>query len=533
MMRRCCTSGCFRLFAVAFLLFVVGVPIAHAQQSGAIVHGVATDASGGVLPGVTVTARHTETGTMRSVVTDEAGRYRIPALIPGLYEVAAELSGFRREVRAEVRLTVGAELPLDFALQVSALEETVTVTSQASLIEVTRSHIATTIAEKQIAELPLISRDFLSLATLVPGAGRSTTPTGRRGLQIGGSDSRYNYTTIIDGGDVDDDIWGSPVQNFMQDSIQEFQVITNRFDAEYGKALEAVVNVASKSGTNELRGSGFFFGRHDSLRALSHFEELSGATKPPFSQYRIGGTLGGPVVRDRMHYFGAYESVDADRQTVVAIPTASPLSSFNGIFPAGSTNHLLTGRFDYQLSPTRTLMARVMYDTSSSVGAFGGTTTWDGGRSFLTTSKSILAKDAWVIGSRAVNDFRFQYRTTDVDNDPHSTEPTELRPSATLGGPVFLQEEARHRYQFYDTLYLTLPQHNLKLGGEISFTSTAYCPCGGRSGSFTFTTEILSTPTTPQPGRSVSVRATTLRRSLSRTPTLGCSFRTIGAYGTT
>lgn len=483
------TRSFWKRAATVLFILSLGIPVAQAQQGTVIVQGVATDESGGVLPGVTITARNKETGTVRSVVTGDAGRYRIPALTPGVYDVTAELPGFRTEVHADLRLNVGAEVTIDFGLAVSAVEETVTVTGEAPLIESTRSHIATTIQEEQITELPLISRDFLSLATLVPGAGRTTTPTGRRGLQIGGSDSRYNYTTIIDGGDVDDDIWGSPVQNFMQDSIQEFQVITNRFDAEYGKALEAVVNVVSKSGTNQLQGSAFFFGRHDSLRALSHFEELRGAEKPPFSQRRTGGTVGGPVVRDKMHFFGAYEFVDADEQSVVSIPEASPLSSYNGIFPSGSTAHLVTGRADYQVARGHSLMARAMYDTSNSVGAFGGTTPFEGGREFVTTSKSLIAQDTLVLGSRAVNDFRFQYRTTDVDNDPHSTEPTQHRPSATLGTATWLQEEARHRYQFYDTFYLTLPQHNLKFGGEISFTSTAYCPCAGRYGSFTFTTD--------------------------------------------
>jgi hypothetical protein len=245
------------------LVLCLGVPFANGQTGIANLQGTVTDESGGVLPGATVTAKNQETGTVRSVVAGQAGQYRIAALVPGLYEITAWLEGFRTQARSDVRLTVGAEATLNFTLSMGALEETLTVTGAAPLLETTRSHITTTIEEKQISELPLISRDFLSLATLVPGAGRTTTVTGLRGLQIGGSDSRYNYTTIIDGGDVDDDVWGSPVQNFMQDSIQEFQVITNRFDAQYGKALEAVVNVVSKSGTNELRGSALFFGRHE------------------------------------------------------------------------------------------------------------------------------------------------------------------------------------------------------------------------------------------------------------------------------
>jgi hypothetical protein len=139
-------------------------------------------------------------------------------------------------------------------------------------------------------------------------------------------------------------------------------------------------------------------------------------------------------------------------------------------------------------------MGRFMYDTTESIGGFGGTTTYEAGRTTKTTSKSLLLQDTWILGSRAVNDFRFQYRTTDVNPRPHSTTPTEFRPSATLGTATWVSEEARHRYQFYNTLYFTLPKHNLKMGGEVSFTETTYLPAGGRYGQFSFTTDLPFDP---------------------------------------
>ncbi len=478
-------KGLFRILGPVLLLLLLPL-VATAQQGTAILEGVVVDESGAALPGVTVTARNEQTGTTRSTVTDGTGRYRMPAIQSGVYAIKVELPGFKTEERSGARLTVGQQASLDFTMSVGKLEETVTVTGEAPLIDTQRSQVSATIEEKQIQELPLLSRNFLTLAALVPGGGRNTSITGTQPLQIGGSDSRYNYTTIIDGGDLDDDVWGAPVQSFTQDSIKEFQVITNRFDAEYGKALEAVLNVVSKSGTNALAGTGFGFFRNDRFKSRNYFEKV----KPSFDQQRAGGTLGGPIVRDRTHYFGAYEFVNEDRPLTVSIPAASPLSRLNGTFGAGNTRHLVTGRLDHQLARAHTVMVRGLYEDFSSIGAFGGTTAYSGGRTQERKSSSILAQETSIVSSRVVNDFRFQYRNTDVKNVPNSDDPTETRPSATIGSPTFLQQEARHRYQFYDTMYFTAPRHNIKAGGEVTFMETSYCACAQQTGSFVFGSDL-------------------------------------------
>jgi hypothetical protein len=359
------------------------------------------------------------------------------------------------------------------------------------LLETTHSHVSLTIDSKQIEELPLLSRDFLALARLVPGAGRDTSAvTGRRGIQIGGSDGRYNFTTIIDGGDVDDDVWGSPVQSFMQDGISEFQVITNRFDAEYGKALEAVVNVVSKGGTNTLRGTGFFFTRDERLRTLTYFEKQLGSPKSEFNNLRSGFTLGGPIVKDRTHYFVGYEWVDNSRPVTVNIAPSSPLSVENGVYTVGSTSHLVTIRGDHKISNAHTLMVRSLIEDNDSLSGIGGTTGPSGAFNSTSNSFSVLGQETWIATNRAVNDFRFQYRRTQVENIPRNEIPTEVRPAGTSGSPFFVQQEDRYRYQFYDTFYLTMPRQNLKFGGELSFTSTMYCACGGQNGRFFFGTDL-------------------------------------------
>ena len=470
---------------VVFALLLFIAPRAVAQQGTAILQGTVLDGSKAALPGVTVTARNEETGGLRTVVTDDTGHFRMPALVTGEYAVKVELSGFRSEERPNIRISVGQEATLDFELQISAVQETVTVAGEAPMIDAQRSHVAATIDEKQIQELPLISRNFLSLAALVPGAGRNTSPTGTQPLAFGASDSRSNYTTIIDGGDLDDDIWGAPVQSFVQDSIKEFQVITNRFDAEYGHATEAVLNVVSKSGTNELSGTAFLFARGDAFKAKNFFE----AAKPDFDQQRFGATTGGPIARNKTHFFGAYEYVKEDRPLTVSIPLTSPLSRENGTFPAGRLSHLVSGRVDHQLSANHNVMVRGLYENFEQMGSFGGTSAYSFGREQTRTSASLLAQETAILTARMVNDFRFQYRSTDVHWTPNSLDPTEIRPSGRFGSAEFLQQENRHRYQFYDTLYFSSASHNIKAGGEVTYMETSYCACGRQNGYFTFATD--------------------------------------------
>jgi Carboxypeptidase regulatory-like domain/TonB dependent receptor len=467
--------------------------VVSAQQGSATLQGSVVDESGGVLPGVAVAGRNEETGVVRSTVTDSVGHYRLPAISTGLYTIRVELAGFSTEERKGVRLVVGQEVTVDFAMKVSTVAETVTVTGVAPLVDTQRSQVSATIEEKQIQDLPLLSRNFLALAALVPGAGRNTSITGTQPLQIGGADSRYNYTTIIDGGDIDDDIWGAPVQSFIQDSIKEFQVITNRFDAEYGKALEAVLNVVSKSGTNALTGSGFGFFRDDKFKAKNYFEQV----KPPFNQKRAGGTIGGPIVLNKTHFFGAYEYVNANRPLTVAIPSASPLSQYDGTFPATNVSHLVSGRVDHQLSATNSLMVRALYEHNASQGGFGGTAAQSTGVTTARTSYSILGQETATLGSHLVNDFRFQFRLTDVNAIPNSLAPTEIHPSGTIGAVTYYSQEARHRNQFYDTVYFTLPHHNIKLGGELTFMDTQYCACAEQPGLFVFATDAPYNPANP------------------------------------
>ena len=263
-------------------LLIVSAPL-HAQIGGAAnIAGVITDNSGGALPGVTVTITNTANGRVQTVITSDEGRYRAVALQPGPYQVMAELQGFAT-IRRAITLVVGSEQSLDLSLGVANLAETITVVGEAPLIEVTKSQPSSVITREQLERMPVISRNFLVLAQLMPGAApisRAVSTLPRNGAtKFGGvPDERYAYTTQIDGGDVDDAIWGHPTINLSQDAIAEFKVYRNQFDAQYGKATTAVVTVVTKSGTNRMSGSGYYFGRDKSLNARNAFA----TDVPPF-----------------------------------------------------------------------------------------------------------------------------------------------------------------------------------------------------------------------------------------------------------
>lgn len=240
----------------AFVALAFSRPDVAYAQVGANLGGSVTDESGAFLPGVTVTLTNTSNGATQVLVTAADGNYRAIALSPAPYQVKAELTGFAPEART-ITLTVGADATLDLKLKVASVQESVTVSGEAPLVETARSGPTSVVLADQISALPVLDRSFLVLAQTLPGsapltAGNTSFATTKFG---GPADQRNGYTTIIDGGVVDDDLWGSPIVNTSQDAVQEFKVFRNQFDAQYGAALNSVVSVATKSSISSARSA--------------------------------------------------------------------------------------------------------------------------------------------------------------------------------------------------------------------------------------------------------------------------------------
>jgi outer membrane receptor protein involved in Fe transport len=292
-----------------------------AQVTTATLSGIVTDETGGALPGVTVTIRALETEIVRVLTTDAEGRYRAAALEPGTYDMSAELAGFQTTRRPGIRLSIGQTLTVSLTMNVGKVEDVVTVSGEAPVIDTTRSSVAAIVDEQQIRELPLNGRDFSQLTLLQPGVLASPT-TARQvdrgmGTQVSIAGARPNQISYqLDGTDVNfqgNQSPGSAAGGLLGvETVREFQVLINNYSAEYGRSSGGIVTAVTRSGTNQFRGAGFEFMRDESLDARNYFDNPN-ADKPPLERHQFGGFLGGPLVREKMFFFGSYEGLRQDR----------------------------------------------------------------------------------------------------------------------------------------------------------------------------------------------------------------------------
>jgi len=315
------------------VLFVLGIQFAWAQVETAQITGTVKDATGAVVPNASVTATHLQTNREHATRTDDRGRYVLPALPIGDYEVAAQFSGFKRAVRRGVTLEIQETAVVDLTLQVGQVTEQVEVLADAPLLNVSEPTQGQVIDNRKIVDLPLNGRDYVQLALLSAGTAQ---PVGGR---FGGFSASGQRTTqnnyLLDGVD------NNSLQNAAQgrraeavkpsvDAIQEFKVLTNTYSAEYGRAIGGVLNLTIKSGTNAIHGTAFEFLRNEELDAKNFFDPPD-APKPPFKRNQFGFSLGGPIVRDRTFFFGDYEATRI-RESGTAVSTIPTLEMRRGDF---------------------------------------------------------------------------------------------------------------------------------------------------------------------------------------------------------
>src|SRR6267143_2246119 len=292
-----------------------------AQTSLATLRGKAIDQQGGVLPGATVTVRHVETNTTRTSVTEATGQYFLPSLPAGTYELTVELSGFATATRANVILRVGQEAEIDVVLGVGTIQENVTVAGQAALVE-TQHVVGAFIDTARVENLPTVNRNFADLAQLAPGV--SSTGGSSMGFSAAGQ-HQYQNNVFVDGATNAMQVYGTQSESFPQDWIQEFQVMTNGFSAEFGNASGAVLNVITRSGTHTVQGRGYGFFQNARFNSPPYAGRFTNGvpvfldTTPPYNQRRMGGFLGGPVVPNKLFFFGGVESLDNSATTSLSV----------------------------------------------------------------------------------------------------------------------------------------------------------------------------------------------------------------------
>ena len=332
----------FRSARVLLLAALIAAPVASAaaQTTGSIV-GTVEDANGGVLPGVTITARNVETELIRTVVTGGEGRFAVPLLPPGDYQVRAELSGFKPYVRRDLLLTLGQAMVLNIRLEVGGMSEEVTVSGDASVVNTSTSELSYLVGSATIEQLPLNGRNYTDLALMQPGVlayphrdGGSVVAHGL-GMSVNGQDPRSNVY-LLDG-TIQNDFTNGPAGSAAgtalgTETVREFRVESNAYSAEFGRNSGGQVNVITKSGTNDFAGSSYIFHRNDALDARNYFDV---GEKPDFRRNQFGATLGGPLQENRSFFFLGYEALieRLGRSISTVVPDDA---ARQGILPSGT-----------------------------------------------------------------------------------------------------------------------------------------------------------------------------------------------------
>jgi len=507
-------------FVFVLLLVLVTSATAHAamqsQATTGTIEGTVTDQTGAVLPGVAVSLKSVETGIVRMVLSDDRGIFRAPLLPVGHYDVSVEFTGFTKFEQTAIALTVGQTLQLNIRLSVAGTTQAVSVTEEVPVVEATRTQVSSTIDDRAVANLPVNGRNFIDFVLLTPGVTRDV----RAGdISFAGQRGTMN-SLVIDGADNNNTFFGqatgrtgsgrAPFQ-FSQDAVKEFQVNSNGYSAEFGRAGGAVINVVTKSGTNDLHGTGFWFYRDKSLNANDVINKVAVPPRgrSPYHFNQFGASAGGPIVKDKAFFFVNYDGQRNTVQNIVFLnlPATTPSdaatqSAIQRLSPlANSWNRTqnqdtFLGKGDWQFSTNHHVSLRYNHQNYTGGGGEAGGPQ----NAFEHTGDSLVKTDTLngsvssILTNRLFNEFRAQYAR---DKEPGAAN--SANPEATIleGGQTVMtigrnffspRETTIKRGQFADNLSLIAGRHNFKFGGDLNADRILNFFPGNFSGSYRFNT---------------------------------------------
>jgi len=475
----------------------------------ASVAGRVTDPQGGVVPGAQVTARQLETNVTAATLSDSEGRFRFPYLKVGPYEVTVQVQGFTDSTRI-LTLTVGSAFDLPISLTVAGVDTSVTVTGETTLLEAARSQIAGTVPQTEVQALPMNGRNFLDVALLIPGVSPTnigstqlfaeTSAVPGQGLSVS-SQRNLSNNFIVDGLSANDDASGLSGIPYGVDAVEQFQVVTSGGQAELGRALGGYFNVVTKSGSNAVHGTVYDFLRDDNFNAPN---ALSGTTLP-MNQQQFGGSLGGPIARNRTFYFSNFEQRILDQSGLVTIlpenvglinakltSVAYPGSLIStGVYrnPVHSTNVL--GKIDHQLSGSDQLTIRysgyrVTSDNSRGAGALNA---WTASAGLDNVDHAVAFGNTWTISPKTVNEIRAQFAYGDLKAPP--TDP--VGPAVSIAGVASFgtlsgspTRRLNKMFQVVDNLSHHSGAHALRGGVDFTFNDDTITYPRSARGSYSF-----------------------------------------------
>jgi outer membrane receptor protein involved in Fe transport len=502
------------LFArFGFLLFFAATSVALGQSTTGSISGTVTDTSGAVIQGAAVSVRNVDTGAVRSAKSNDEGIFTIPLLASGIYEVTAGAAGFSAGRVGNVVVTVGGDANVKLVLEPAGVQAAVTVSSEAPLIETTKSSVSSVVNERMIENLPTNGRNFIDFVLSTPGVVRDEARLGD--IVFAGQRGTLN-SLVVDGADNNNTFFGqalgrtgsgrAPYQ-FSQDAVKEFQVNTSAYSAEYGRAGGAVINVVTKSGTNEFHGGAFYFYRDKSIKSKDYIDVVNHRPETPYHFDQFGASLGGPILRDRLFFFANY---DGQRNTtpntvVLGLPANTPtdpdttagvarLSGLAFDWDRKQDQDVYLLKTDYEVSSRHHLSLRYNRQDFTGQGFENGGTQ----NSFEHTGDSLVKTDTFggsfasSLTQNLFNELRGQYAK---DSEPGTANSANPEATVRQGGALVLtigrnffspRETTIKRYQFADTATWLFGNHTLKGGFDYNKDDIRNFFPGNFSGAYTF-----------------------------------------------
>ena len=510
-------SRLWRSLVLAVLTCLVASPWVQAQSQATtgVIEGIVLDESGAAVPGATVVLKNRATNFERSLVTDAGGRFRGLLLPLGPYRVAASMAGFSTLVRDGLDLAVGQTLNLTLSLKVSTVAEEVVVTGAAPLVETARAEGADRIGESAIRGLPNNGRNFLDFTKLTPGVSIVQGPDGDE-LTVNGQKGIHNNVSV-DGADFNNPFFGEqrggqrPAFTFNLDAVKEVVVVAEGANAEFGRSNGGFVNVVTKSGTNDVHGTAHFYFKNDGLSsAPKRADGTSDGTKYDFSQQQVGFTLGGPLQKDKLFYFVAfdYQNGDSTKQTDPARIEQRVVDYFasvgspgeNGPIDRTNDARVFLAKLDWQATAKHLLTLRYNYTWSEQKNGTFDVDSW--GVSANATEKdyshAVTGSAISSLSATMLNEFRFQWakewRPRPYEgplilgqNRPLPDTAFDFGSSYRFGEPFFIPVDYfDQRIQFNDNLSLIKGSHQIKLGAEYNRVNSNQTFRGFQNGRYIF-----------------------------------------------
>ncbi|MEP6743519.1 MAG: carboxypeptidase regulatory-like domain-containing protein [bacterium] len=463
------------ILAAIYLLPSLSLPV-HAQQAAtATLSGRVLDPNGAVIPSATVTVMQKAIGIKRETVTNDEGVFVVPNLAASEYEVRTQAKGFADNLVTAVILQVGQHLTLDINLQIGAIMGSLgDLYGYNPLVDTTTSVVDGVIDQHIIESLPLNGRNFLELALLIPGNSPAPnfdpTKTNTIVISSAGQLGRGGNVTV-DGADDNDDVVGGAVQNISQEAVQEFQVVTNRFSAQLGRSGSSLINIVTKSGTNEFHGSGSIYFRNQALQGLPATFDRTIGQAPPFHREQYAFGIGGPIKRDKAWFFGSVEYRNQKGAVLVGTRNLATRSIVRGFADAPLHDTLSTERFDWSPTNQDRITARYSLQREDDVAAstlIRSIGSASQRQSSSNHTHSFLLNYTRVLTARDVNSFNFSVndfinRTLPVTLAPQLTFPS-IQDGASFRVP---QQTKQRRYQFSDSFSMVRGTHTFTFGGEV------------------------------------------------------------------